>query len=528
MSETKKKRMQQGAMRAAGILVVANFLSSMLGYVRNIIITSTFGMGMYSDAYYAAFTIPDTIYTVLVGGGLTSAFIPVFSGYIARGEDEDGYKMASTILKLVAIVVMSFCVVGEIFTPQLLPLIVDFSQGGEPFLNLTVKLTRIMFFQCFFMCLIGISMGILQSYKNFIPSSLGSIAYNFVMIIVGIMLYKAGLGIAGFSLGVVTGALVDFLIQAIPIAKSEFKYQKGLDLHHPGVRKFFRLFGPMLLGVSVSQLNLIVNKYFGTTVGESVLSQMQNAQSIMQLPINILGYSIAVSIFPTMVEHYSKGMVQNYKQDISNGIRSVMFLTLPASFGIIAVAKELIRALYLQGKFTTENMLSLSDILIFYAIGIVGYSIRQVLLQGFYAVSETKTPVKINIFILCLNMILSFIFVRVAGALGLGFAYSLAGLTSMALLMFFLKRKVEDYHGDEIRDAFIKIAASTVVMFVVIKGLSFLLEHVLPMERKIYQFLDLIILIGVGVLVYILMAFILKMKELTSVTDVLKRKFLHR
>ena len=173
-------------------------------------------------------------------------------------------------------------------------------------------------------------------------------------------------------------------------------------------------------------------------------------------------------------------------------------------------------------------MLSLSDILIFYAIGIVGYSIRQVLLQGFYAVSETKTPVKINIFILCLNMILSFIFVRVAGALGLGFAYSLAGLTSMALLMFFLKRKVEDYHGDEIRDAFIKIAASTVVMFVVIKGLSFLLEHVLPMERKIYQFLDLIILIGVGVLVYILMAFILKMKELTSVTAVLKRKFLHR
>lgn len=528
MKKTAKTARQNGVMQAAGILVTANFLSSVLGYVKNILITSLFGMGIQSDAYYAAFTIPDTIYTVLVGGGLSSAFIPVFSGYLARGEKKEGYRMASTVLNLVAIVVMAFCLIGEIFTPQILPLIVDFSKGGDAFFHLTVKLTRIMFFQSFFMCLIGICMGILQSYKNFVPSSLGTIAYNLVMILVGYMLYKAGLGIAGFSMGVVTGAVVDFILQAVPILRSDFSYQPVVDIRHPGVKKFFRLFWPMLLGTSVSQLNLIVNRYFGTTVGQSVLSSMQNAQSIMQLPINILGYSIAVSIFPTMVEHYSRGEIQTYKKDLSSGIRNVVFLTLPASFGLIAVSRQLIRALYLQGNFTEENVNLLSELLVFYSIGIVGYSVRQVCCQGFYSVEETKTPVKINIFILCLNMVLSFIFVRVAGARGLALAYSISGLTSMTLLMIFLRRKIGSYRGREILSSVLKCLISAGTMLVVVRLLGDLLDRVLNISSKGGQFLELLILIAAGLGIYLLMAVLLRMQELKAVTDVLKRRFLHR
>lgn len=524
----KKRAKNDGLMRAAGILVVANFMSSILGYVKNILITSLFGMGMQTDAYYAAFTIPDAIYTILVGGGISSAFIPEFSGYLTRGEKKDAYRMASTVLNLVAIVVMIFCVIGEIFAPQLLPVIVDFSDGGTAFFNLTVKLTRIMFFQCFFMCLIGICVGILQSYKKFTPSALGSISYNLIMIVVGFMLYKAGLGIAGFSIGVVTGALVDLIIQATPVIRSEFEYKPVLDIKHPGVMKFLKLFWPMLLGVSVSQLNLIVNKYFGTTVGKNTLSYMQNAQSIMQLPINILGYSIAVSIFPTMVDHFSRGEIQHYKDDVSSGIRNVVFLTLPASFGIIAVSRSLIRALYLQGRFSAGNVEILSELLVFYCIGIVGYSVRQVVCQGFYSIQETKIPVRINIFILCLNMVLSYLFVHIGGARGLALAYSVSGLTSMTLLMFFLRRKIGGFHGREILTSVVKCLISSSVMLVAVVLLDIVLTRVMPMSSKVYQFGELLILLIFGICIYVLMALMLRMHELSAVIKVLKRKFLHR
>ena len=188
----------QSVLKASTIMAIANLLASVLGFARNIIISSLYGMGMENDAYISAFTIPDFIYTILVGGALSTAFIPIFSVYIATGEKEKGLRMSNTVLNLVAILAMGFCVLGEIFTPWLVNTFMQFE--GEAF-DLTVKLTRIMFFQCFFMCLTGVCMGIMQSYKNFVPSALGSIYYNVAIVVLGVIMSQAlGLGIAGFSI----------------------------------------------------------------------------------------------------------------------------------------------------------------------------------------------------------------------------------------------------------------------------------------------------------------------------------------
>ncbi len=524
-SEDKKKKAASGVIKAATIMVVANAASSILGYVRNILISSKFGMGIESDAYYAAFTIPDLLYSILVGGGLSSAFIPVFSAYINEKREKEGYKMASIIFNIVMVVVSFFCVIGIIFAPQILPLIVQFDKGGPEFFHLTVKLTRIMFFQCFFMCLTGICMGILQAYKDFAPPSLGAVFYNVAIIVVGLVLLQMGFGITGFSIGVVVGAIVNFAIQINPIRKKGFIYSPGIDLRHEGVRKFFRLFWPMLLGVSVSQLNLIVNRYFGSGEGESVLSSMQNAQSIMQLPINIFGWSVALSVFPTMVEHYGGGDVDSYKADISMGVRNVVFLTLPATAGIIAMRVPLIRAMYSQGEFDPEHVPMLATLLMFYSIGIVGYSVRGVLLQGFYAVQETVTPVKINIFILLLNTVLCYILVYFAGANGLGMAYSAAGFASMCLLAFFLHRKVGQIRGREILFSCFKMLIASAIMAATIMCLIPILENIFPVERKLNQLIEIMILFGAGIVSYLVMAIVLRMKELTVVLETFGRKF---
>lgn len=524
----KAENKTSGVMKAAGILVIANFLSSMLGYVRDIIMSSVFDMSSVTDAYNAAFTIPDLIYTILVGGGLSAAFIPVFSGYIADKKYEDGYKMASSILNIVAVVAALLCIVGEIFAPQLLPLVVDFAEWTPEAIELTVLLTRIMFFQCFFMCLTGICMGILQSYKDFTPPSIGAVLYNITIITVGVFLLTLGTGIAGFSVGVVVGAIVNLLVQLVPIYKHGFKYKKIIDFDHEGVRQFFRLFAPVLIGIAVTQLNLVVNRRFASAQGEGILSNIVQAQRIMQLPINIFAYAIAMSIFPTMVEHFTHKDMEEYRNDLSIGVRNVAFVILPCSIGIISIRVPLIRAIYLQGNFSPENVTILARLLGLYCVGMIGYSVRQVILQGFYAIKETRTPVTINIFILILNMTLTALFVKIWNEDGIAIAYSTAGICSMIIQTYFLRRRVGRIKGREMFASFRKCALCCFVMFIVVSASIIIIEKTVDVEMKRNQLLEIVALLGLGGFTYIAMAYALRMQELTSILSVLKRKFIKK
>jgi putative peptidoglycan lipid II flippase len=516
------KKTANNVMKATGILSITAFLSRILGYVRTIVISSTFGMSYVTDAYNASFTIPDMIYYCLVGGALSSAFIPVFSGYLAQGKDEEGSEMASTILNLVAFLAAILCILGEIFAPQLVNLLVSYT--GETF-RLTVLLTRIMFCQSFFMCLTGISQGILQSYKRFAIPAIGSVLYNITIIVLGLILAtKFNLGIKGFSIGVVCGAIVNLSVQVVALRKQSFTYRPIIHLKHPGVKKFFVLLLPVLLGLSMNELNLLANQKFGSGLGESVLSALKNAQQIMQLPIGIFGSAIGLSIFPTMTEHYINGKIDEYKNDLAMSLRNVVFITLPCALGLIAVRVPIIRAMYRQGKFTDANVNQVATLLAFYCIGIVGYSAQQILNRGFYSSQDTKTPVRINIFILLLNILLSYIFKEFWGAPGLALAYSVSGLTSMVLLLFFLHKKVGTLHGREILRSVVKTCIATLVMFVAVSLLTAVLEHFMPLGRKIYQLVEVAILGCAGVGVFALAAYLLKMEEMRSVTALLKRK----
>lgn len=523
MSEMKSKT-RSGVMKATGILVVTNMLSSLLGYVRDIVMTSVFDLSDQMDAYFAAFTIPDLIYTILVGGGLSAAFIPVFGGYLAEKKYEDGYRMASTVLNLVAIVAAFLCVLGEIFTPQLTALTVDYINWSPEAIKLTYTLTRIMFFQGFFMCIAGICMGILQSYKDFAPPSIGAVLYNIAIIGVGVLLLSLGTGIAGFSIGVVVGAIIEVLVMVFPIMKHGFKYKKVIDFDHEGVRQFFKLFGPVLIGIAVTQINLVVNNRFASGAAQGMLATVKQAQRIMQLPINIFALSIALSIFPTMVEHFNKNEMDNFKSDISMSTRTVTFIILPCAVGLIAVRVPFIRAVYLQGSFSPENVPILATVLAFYCVGMIGYSVRQIMLQGFYAIKETKTPVKINIFILCLNMALTAIFSKFWGGNGIAIAYSVAGLCSVAVQTYFLRRKVGSINGKEIKDSVLKCAMSCAVMFIVTTACIIIFEHYIPVDTKKFQILELAVSVMVGGATYVAMALILKMQEVTPVIGMIKRK----
>lgn len=509
---------------AAGMLTIMMTISRVLGFVRDISVSSTFGISWQADAYAAAFTIPDLIYFALVGGGLSSAFIPVFSSYLATNKEEEGYEMASTILNIVALASMVLIAIGMVFTPQLVELLTNFQHGeAEQATALTILLTRIMFAQSFFMCLAGISQGILQCYKEFTVPALGAVVYNIAIIVIGLLLAKY-IGIMAFTIGVVAGAALNLLLQIRAMRQYRFSYRLTINLHHPGVKKFFLLFMPVVLGLSMNEINLLVSQYLASTLGEGVVYALKQAQRIMMLPVGIFAAAIGLSVFPTMTSHVARGEMEEYKQNLTMGLRTIIFITLPASAGLMALSRPVVRAMYQQGAVTSEQIEMVSVILVFYCIGIVGYGAQQILNRGFYAVQDTKSPVLINVFVLLFNIVLSIALVEPLEYRGLALAYSLTGLLSMAVLGFFLRRKIGPYGGQALLKSALQSVAASVVMALIVYYTAVGLEQMLDVSGKLMQVVQVAAGISIGVFVYAVMAIVMKMEEARMVLRVVKRK----
>ena len=509
---------------AAGMLTIMMTISRVLGFVRDISVSSTFGISWQADAYAAAFTIPDLIYFALVGGGLSSAFIPVFSSYLATNKEEEGYEMASTILNIVALASMVLIAIGMVFTPQLVELLTNLQHGeAEQAAALTILLTRIMFAQSFFMCLAGISQGILQCYKEFTVPALGAVVYNIAIIVIGLLLAKY-IGIMAFTIGVVAGAALNLLLQIRAMRQYRFSYPLTINLHHPGVKKFFLLFMPVVLGLSMNEINLLVSQYLASTLGEGVVYALKQAQRIMMLPVGSFAAAIGLSVFPTMTSHVGRGEMEEYKQNLTMGLRTIIFITLPASAGLMALSRPVVRAMYQQGAVTSEQIEMVSVILVFYCIGIVGYGSQQILNRGFYAVQDTKSPVLINVFVLLFNIVLSIALVGPLEYRGLALAYSLTGLLSMAVLGFFLRRKIGPYGGQALLKSALQSVAASVVMALIVYYTAAGLEQMLDVSGKLMQVVQVAAGISIGVFVYAVMAIVMKMEEARMVLRVVKRK----
>lgn len=518
----RKPRKKGGSvLQAAGMLTVMMALSRVLGFGREISVSSTFGISWQADAYNAAFSIPDLIYFALVGGALSSAFIPVFSSYLATDQEEDGYVMASTILNIVGIAALVLIALGLVFTPQLVRILVDFSD--ERTVALTIFLTRLMFAQCFFMCIAGISQGILQCYKEFTVPALGAVIYNVAIIAIGLLFHER-LGITGFTVGVVVGAALNLLIQIPAMRRNGFSYRFVLDLRHPGVRRFFLLLLPVVLGLSMNEINLLVVQKLASGLDAGAITALKQAQRIMMLPVGIFAAAIGLSFFPTMTSHVARGELDAYKDNLTMGLRTIIFITLPASVGLMVLSYPVTRAMYLQFAVTQESVQLLAVILVYYAIGIVGYSAQQILNRGFYAVQDTKSPVLINGLVLLCNILFSVFLVRILAHRGLALAYSLSGLLSMAVLSLALRRKIGPFGGRSLLRSALQSAMASAVMGVVVYGTAAGLELVLDTSGKLMQIGQVCVCVAVGAAVYLILAVVLRMQEAQLMLRLVKRK----
>ena len=512
----------KSVVRAAGLIAVASFISRLLGFLRESLISGFFGQSYITDAYIAGFVVPDLFYSLLVMGALSSGFVPVISDYLVNDKEEEAWYVASSVINVIVLILCLITVVAILFAPNIIAVYIP--KAPPETKKLAASIMRILLLQPVLLSLSGFSMGLLNSKKIFGPSAIGSVIYVLCVVAFGTIL-KPFIGIKGFAVGAVIGALGNFLFQIPALLKIGFRYTFALNFTHPGVRRIAALSFPIALSFALGQIPVVVYQNLASSLPPGSLSSFNYAYKLQQLPIGIFAYSIGLAIFPILTEAISLKQMQVFRESFSLALRSIMFITIPISAGMIVLAQPLISVVFQHGLFTYKDTLATIPALDFFALGIVEQSASVVLPRTFYALKDTWTPVLLSIITLTVNIILMNFLVKPLAQGGLALAISLSGIVNMFLLLYFLKRKIGVIDGRRIAMSLVKILLASVAMGLAVR-IVFRFTSILFNNATTFRgsLLNLICGVCAGALVFLLLARILKMPELDFVLGIIKRK----
>ena len=462
--------------RAAGVVTVAFVISNLTGLVRQILVADAFGTSSAMEAFNAANRISETLFNLVAGGALGSAFIPMFTSLLAKEKRQQAWRMASSITNLVLIVLTLTAALAAIFAPQVVRYILAPGFAADPAKEaLTITLTRLMLPSAVLFGLSGLVMGILNSNQKFFIPALTPSMYQIGMIF-GVTVLTPKIGIFGLAWGVIIGAALHLVLQLPLLLKQGGRYVFSLGLKSPDVREVARLMGPRLLGVAVVQLNFWINVRLASYQPEGSVAAIQFAFALMLMPQAAIAQSIATAALPTFSTQVAQNRLEDMRGSLSATLRGILLLSIPASLGLILLRKPLITLLYQRGEFTARSTELVAWALLWYAAGLVGHAMVEILARAFYALHDTKTPVFIGISAMSLNVLFSFLFsafFRQLGWLphgGLALANTLATGLEMIGLVIIMRKRLGGLDGKRIWSGFLKAALSGVLMAIALWG----------------------------------------------------------
>ncbi|UMX47617.1 MAG: murein biosynthesis integral membrane protein MurJ [Candidatus Nealsonbacteria bacterium DGGOD1a] len=425
----------------AMILAVSAVASRLLGVLRDWLLAARFGAGSDLDVYFAAFRIPDFIYNVLVFGGITVAFLPLFSDYYQK-DKESAWRFTNNILNVFFGLLALSAAVFFVFAPQLVVLV---APGFSPEqLSQTAFLSRLMFLSPVIFGIASIFSGVLQYFKKFLAYSLAAPLYN-LGIIAGILFLAPEWGIAGAGVGVILGALLYLAIQIAPAVKCGFRWRAVFDLRAESLKRVFGLMLPRTLGIAANQINLIIPTIIGSTLAPGSITIFNLASNIFSLPVGIVGVSWATAAFAPFSKYFTEGRTQKLAQKFSQTLRQVGFLAIPAAVLIFFLSRPLVDFLYRHGEFDAYDAEICALTLMVFCLGIYFAAAMPALFRLFFAMKDTASPTWSTVVSVAANIAMSFWFVfwfaPWARILGLALAYGIANLLQFAILWFLLRRK---------------------------------------------------------------------------------------
>jgi putative peptidoglycan lipid II flippase len=439
--------------RAATIIVVAFIASRLLGLVRDMVITYYFGIDTLEvEAYAIAVRFPDTIFYIIAGGALGSAFIPTFSAYFVRGDAAGGWRLFAAVTNLVVVITGAVAAFTAVFAPQIITLAVPDMVGGNPaLLALSVRLTRVMLISPLIFGISGVVMGALNARHHFLLPAVAPIIYN-LGIILGVVLWAPDA--MGLALGTVAGAAGHLAIQLPGLRQQRATYSPILTLRDAGVRQVLRLMGPRVLGLSFSQLNHVVTLLLAQGLVEGSVVALDRAWKLMMMPHGILGQALGIAAFPTLATLAAQSAFAEMRRILAETLRLIYFLGLPLSIAMMSLRRPIVALLFQRGECGPECVTYISWALLFYTIGLISLTGLEVISRAFYALGDTRTPVLAGLLQLAgmvlLGWWLSYSLFDQLGWLALGgvaLGASLANILEAVVLLWLLHGRLGGIEG---------------------------------------------------------------------------------
>lgn len=509
--------------RAGAIVAIAFLASRILGYVRVVIITNEFGAGTELDAYFAAFRVPDAIFQLVAAGALSSAMIPVLARLFSANEEDRAWRVVSTVLNVMLIVLFSVSVIVAIFAPQIVPIITPgFDAVGT---ELTVRLTRIMLLSPILLALAAVASSVLNARGRFGAAAVAPSVYNIAIIVAAVVLGPT-LGVESLAIGVVFGSLLHLSVQVFPLLQEKFHLSFDIDLSDQSSRQVLLLMAPRAIGLGANQITFMVATLLATGLGVGAVTSYNIAWTLMQIPLGVIGFPLGIVLLPSLSRAVASGSAREFGRMIVGSVRLLLWIMIWVTAVGIVVRRQVVNMLFVG---LDEHAQSLTaDTLSFLLLGLCAYSLVIVFARAFYSGHDTRTPVITAFFDMTTSILISLVTVGTMGLSGIALGLSCGAFAEATALGVLLWRRTPGTGLETVIKPFFVFAIgallSAFVAAVVVRVTD---PYIGPEPGRFLLLLQVTVASVAAALVYVVYTRLLRIPELQQTIDI-ARSFIRR
>jgi putative peptidoglycan lipid II flippase len=500
--------------QSTGIVMASVLLSRVLGFMREWTVAHQVGAKAITDAYYAAFTLPDFLNYLVAAGSLSITFIPVFTKFAAADQEDEAWRVFSTVMTFMGLLVVALICVAEIFAPQLVAVI---APGFGPVEKQhVVFLTRLMLPAQFCFYQGGILSAVQYAKGKFIVPSLAPLVYNLFIILGGVLL-ASRIGMTGFAVGVLVGSLAgNFLLQAYGAHRVGAKFSFLLDLRHPGFRLFVKLAVPIMLALSLSFTDDWIIRWFGSYLIPASITWLTYAKTLMRVPLGVVGQAIGVASFPVLSQLYSEGKLTELNRVLNDTFKGLIFLLVPISAFTIAESPYVVHLVFSHTRLTPSDLQATASTLALFSVGMFAWGAQNLIARGFYCTRDTWTPAIVGTVFTFLDVPLYWWLVRQAQHLGLALASSSGIIVFTIVLFILLVRRTHNHQLGDLMRFLLKVSVASILSGIAVYELAKWLSRSIAWQKTLGSFEILLMASTAGLVIILGLLKLFRTSELDS------------
>ncbi len=516
--------------RSAGVFGLATITSRILGLAREQVMAYYFGAGDANDAFRVASRIPNLVRDLFAEGAMSAAFIPTFTRQLTLQGRERSWHLANSVINSLVLVTGAIVLLGIILAGPLVRLYAGDFADVPGKIELTIYLARIVFPFLTLVAVAAVLMGMLNSLGHFFVPALSPAMFNVagILMSVGLIPFAPFLGLQPITIVAVAtlvGGIGQLVIQWPPLVKEGFRYRPVLDFRDEGLHRVLLLMGPGTLGMAATQINVFVNTVLATGQGTGAVSWLDFAFRLMYLPIGLFGVSIATAATPAISRMVAEKNFDRIRSTLANALGLMLLLNLPATVGLIVLARPIVAVIFEHGEFTSADTIATAAALQLYAIGLIGYSIVRIISPTFYALGRSRIPVMVSSGSVLVNVALNVTLVNTMGYRGLALGTSITAIVNASLQLYLLRREIQSLNGSRIAASFARVVVASAIMGVVTAIAYDSLLGVMPGDALVTQMARLLVTIALALATLTAAAQLLRIQEFAEARDLVLGKF---